>query len=58
MKIIIEKKMDSADEFQSSSLDSRISHKTYLVTYNEANRILLPTRESFGQSVAGAFTKR
>ena len=49
--------MDSADEFQSSSLDPRTVRKTYFVTYSQANRILFPTRESFGQSVANAFNK-
>ena len=49
--------MDSADEFQSSSLDPRTVRKTYLVTYSQTNRIWFPTHESFRQSVAGAFTK-
>ena len=49
--------MDSADEFQSSSLDPRTVRKTYLITYSQANRILFPTHESFGQSVADAFNK-
>ena len=47
--------MDSADEFQSSSLDPRSHRKTYLVTYSQANRILYPTRESFGQDIVGSF---
>ena len=47
--------MDSADEFQSSSLDPRSHRKTYLVTYSQANRILYPTRESFGQDVVDSF---
>ena len=46
--------MDSADEFQSSSLEPHTVRKTYLVTYSQANRILFPTRES----VADAFNKR
>ena len=49
--------MDSANEFQSFSLNSRNVHKTYLVTYSQANRILFPTRESFEQSVVDAFNK-
>ena len=55
---IYNQKMDSADQFQSSSLDPRTISKTYLVTYSQANRNLFPTRESFGQSVADAFNKR
>ena len=47
--------MDSEDEFQSSSLNPRTLRKTYLVTYSQANRLLFPTRESFGQKVAGTF---
>ena len=41
--------MDSADEFQSSSLDPRTVRKTYLVTYSQANRILFPTGDSFAR---------
>ena len=49
--------MDSADEFQYSSLDSRTVHKKHLVTYSQANIILLPISESFEQSAADAFNK-
>jgi len=49
--------MDSADEFQSTPLDPRTIRKTYLVTYSQANRIIFPTRESFGQKVSDAFDR-
>ena len=43
--------MDSADEFQSSSLDPRTVHKIL------ANRILFLTRECLGQTFLDAFNK-
>lgn len=39
-----------------SPLDSRSIRRTYLVTYSQANRMLFPTRESFGGEVAKGFT--
>jgi len=49
--------MESSDEFQNATLHPRAVRKTYLITYSQANRILFPTRESFGQKIAVLFEK-
>ena len=49
--------MDFADGFQSSSLDPCAVRKTYFATSIQANRLLFPARESFGQGVADASIK-
>ena len=49
--------MDSSDHFQSTSMNPRAHRKFYLITYSQANRILYPTRESFGLDVVEAFNQ-
>ena len=49
--------MDSSDDFQSTSMNPRAHRKVYLITYSQANRILYPTRESFGLDVVEAFNQ-
>ena len=45
------------EDFQSTSMNPRAHRKVYLITYSQANRILYPTRESFGLDVVEAFNQ-
>ena len=49
--------MDSPDDFQSTSMNPRAHRKVYLITYSQANRILYPTKESFGLDEVEAFNQ-
>ena len=49
--------MDASDDFQSTSVNPRAHRKVYLITYSQTNRVLYPTRESFGLDIVQAFSQ-
>ena len=47
--------MESDEDFNDSSLDSRCLRKVYMITYSQAEAKKCPDRESFAHEVLQAF---